>query len=258
MSPQPLTRRQLVTRLINHINSVLASDKYKAIKKQLTKTFNLSKREQVLPSPFQSTRRHKTVNADGRNASLTWWAHFLFPVRKQLFLKQLPEDLHAHLVNTKWDNLCQLAKRADALWSCHETISVNPVHWMSKPQGQQLQEKKGPCNFLIQTAITHATSTTGLKKQLVSADKHATGWEMGRPAASGRGGWPEQWHTFHHWFRFQAIVPSRHVSWGQCSACHKIIHKDQKQPGHPLLVNNSSPIRTYGTCTHSLNLATNT
>ena len=41
----------------------------------------------------------------------------LLHVFEQLFLDPLPEDIGIQLVDFKFNNLCQLAKLADTLWS---------------------------------------------------------------------------------------------------------------------------------------------
>ena len=134
--------QETATRLIDLINSPPASDKYDAIKKRLTETFDLSERERA------SRLLHFRPLGDSRPSMLMdemlalLGEHrpcFLF---EQLFLERLPEELRAHLVNIKWDNPRELAKQADALWSSREAISVSAVRRMSRPQGQRLQERK--------------------------------------------------------------------------------------------------------------------
>ena len=55
---------------------------------------------------------------------------------EQLFLKPLSKDIHIQLVDLKFENLCQLAKRADALWSCQEMTSLVNIVRCKPPGGR--------------------------------------------------------------------------------------------------------------------------
>lgn len=62
--------------------------------------------------------------------------HTPCPLFEQLFLERLPDNIRIQLVDTKFDDLRHLARRADALWSCQEMelSSINATtHHNRKP-----------------------------------------------------------------------------------------------------------------------------
>ena len=95
------------------------------------------------PTSFLSARRLQALRFNGQNAGAPRQPS---PV-EQLFLERLPEDIRIQLVDTKIEDHRQLAKWADALWTCRDTgMESNATQ---PPAGQkQLKTKPSPAERL--------------------------------------------------------------------------------------------------------------
>lgn len=70
--------------------------------------------------------------------------HPFYLLFEQLFLEQLPEDIHIQLVDSKMDDYCQLVKCADALWSSWDMESKTNAMQCKQPVGQKQMKPKAP------------------------------------------------------------------------------------------------------------------
>ena len=118
------------------LNNPPDSDKYRALKSHLLDTFGLSPRQRA------SRLLHFRPLGDSKPSALMDEMlalvadHTPCPLFEQLFLERLPDDIRIQLVDTKFDDLRHLARRADALWSCRdmELSSVNVATQRSGPR----------------------------------------------------------------------------------------------------------------------------
>ena len=108
------------TRLIDLIQRPPDTDKYNKLKERLVDTFGLSRRERA------SRLLHFRPLGDSKPSSLMdemlalGGDHVACPLFEQLFLERLPDDIRIQLVDTKFEDCRQLAKRADALWESRD------------------------------------------------------------------------------------------------------------------------------------------
>ena len=121
-------------RVLDLVNTPPDSDKYVALKTRLLDTFGLSPRQRA------SRLLHFRPLGDSKPSALMDEMlalvadHTPCLLFEQLFLERLPEDIRIQLVDTKFDDLRHLARRADALWSSRdmELSSVNATSQRSK------------------------------------------------------------------------------------------------------------------------------
>ena len=127
------------TKLIDLITSPPVEDKYNALKTRLTETYGLSERERAsrllhfrpLGDTKPSVLMDEMLALRGSHKPC-----FLF---EQLFLERLPEDIRIQLVDVKFDDPRQLAKRADQLWLTREMGAINSVQRNNKPFSKKLK-----------------------------------------------------------------------------------------------------------------------
>ena len=65
---------------------------------------------------------------------------FLF---EQLFLERLPEDIRIQLVDVKFDNPRELARRADKLWLSRDMASISAVQ-RNRPPSKKPKVRETP------------------------------------------------------------------------------------------------------------------
>ena len=135
--------QETATRLIDLITSPPADDKYNALKKRLTETFGFSERERA------SRLLHFRPLGDSKPSILMdqmlalLGSHtpcFLF---EQLFLERLPEDIRIQLVDVKFDNPRELARRADKLWLSRDMASISAVQ-RNRPSSKKPKVRETP------------------------------------------------------------------------------------------------------------------
>ena len=111
------------TCLLDFISHPPTDDKYEEFKDRLIATFGLSRRERV------SHLLQFLLLGDSKPSALMDEMLGLLSdhppclVFDQPFFKRLPENIRIQLVDFKFDDLCQPAKWADALWSCQDMAS---------------------------------------------------------------------------------------------------------------------------------------
>lgn len=134
------------TRLLDLIHRPSDDNKYQALKDRLVDTFGLSRRERA------SRLLHFRLLGDSKPSALMdemlalFGEHIPCLLFEQLFLECLAEDIRIQLVDAKIKDHCQLAKRADALWSSRDTgfSTANTIH-RRPPFGQkQNKPRKAP------------------------------------------------------------------------------------------------------------------
>ena len=123
-------------RLLDLISQPPADGKYKELRDRLIATFGLSGRERAshllhfypLGNSKPSALMDEMLGLLGDHPPC-----LLF---EQLFLERLPEDICIQLVDFKFEDLCKLANRADALWSCREMTSLGDIMRCKPPAGE--------------------------------------------------------------------------------------------------------------------------
>ena len=117
--------QETATRVLDLISQPPADNKYEALKTRLSDTFGLNKRERA------SRLLHFRPLGDLKPSALMdemlalLGDHLPCLLFEQLFLERLPEDIRIQLVDAKIEDHRQLAKRADALWSSRDMVSVS-------------------------------------------------------------------------------------------------------------------------------------
>lgn len=99
---------------------------YETLKERLLQTYSLSdyaRAEQLVDQPPLGDRKPSSL----LNSMLALLPEghkpdFLF---KFLFLRKLPADIRGHLINTKFEDIRDLAALADSLWSSRQTSPVS-------------------------------------------------------------------------------------------------------------------------------------
>ena len=143
------------TRVLDLVNNPPVSDKYEALKIRLLDTFGLSRRQRA------SRLLHFRPLGDSKPSALMDEMlalvadHTPCLLFEQLFLERLPEDIRIQLVDTKFDDLRHLARRADALWSSRD-MELSFVNATS-----QQRSKPRPANYKP-ARIDNARSRGGL------------------------------------------------------------------------------------------------
>ncbi len=135
--------QETASRLIDLIGQPPDNNKYTTLKDRLIDTFGLSKRERA------ARLLHFRQLGDSKPSALMdemlalLGDHPPCLLFEQLFLERLPEDIRTHLVDVKFDNCREMAKRADALWSSRDalepyanTIQQRPVARRRAPKGK--------------------------------------------------------------------------------------------------------------------------
>lgn len=142
--------QETATRLLDFISHPPEEYKYEAFKERLLATFGLSRRERA------SRLLHFRPLGDSKPSALMdemlglLGDHPPCLLFEQLFLERLPEDIRIQLVDFKFDDLRQLAQRADALWSCRGmTSDINLV-------------RRRPVSGQKTTPQTHTSPQAGL------------------------------------------------------------------------------------------------
>ena len=117
--------QQTATRLLDLIVHPPADDKYKTLKDRHIDSFGLSECERP------SRLLHFCPLGDSKPLALLdemlglLSNHTPCLVFEQLFLERLPKDIRIQLVDLKFNDYRQMAKRADALWSSQDMESNN-------------------------------------------------------------------------------------------------------------------------------------
>ena len=136
--------QETATRLLDLISTPPTVNKYQDMKDRLIETFGLSKRERASRllhfRPLGDTKPSALM--DEMLALLGDHAPCLLV--EQLFLEWMPEDIQIQLVDVKIEDHRQLAKRADALWSSHDTQSLTALAVQRRPFGGQKHKPKAP------------------------------------------------------------------------------------------------------------------
>ena len=116
------------TRLLDLIQRPPTENKYTALKDRLLDTFGLTERERA------SRLLHFRTLGDSKPSSLMdemlalLGDHHPCLLFQQLFLERLPEDIRIQLADAKFDDVRQLARRADALWAARDMgTSANAI-----------------------------------------------------------------------------------------------------------------------------------
>ena len=144
------------------------SDKYVALKTRLLDTFGLSPRQRA------SRLLHFRPLGDSKPSALMDEMlalvadHTPCLLFEQLFLERLPEDIRIQLVDTKFDDLRHLARRADALWSSRdmELSSVNATSQRSKSRQANHKSVNKPVRMDISQPVQVAVpKSRGRPKQ---------------------------------------------------------------------------------------------
>jgi cleavage and polyadenylation specificity factor subunit 1 len=114
------------TRLLDLLRAPLPTGKYETIKKRLTDTFGLSRRQRAarllhldgLGDRKPSALMDEILSLAGDHSSCL--------VLEQIFLEQLPDDMRLVLADQPFEDLRALAAQADKLWesSCHVSSTV--------------------------------------------------------------------------------------------------------------------------------------
>ena len=139
--------QQTATRLLDLISRPPVEHHYTVLKERLIDTFGCSKHERAARLP------HFRQLGDSKPSTLMDEILALLGpclLFEQLFLERLPEDIRIQLVDTKIEDHRQLAKRADALWTCRDTgMESNAIQRKLPPAGQkQLKTKPSPAEHL--------------------------------------------------------------------------------------------------------------
>lgn len=133
--------QETATRLLDLITDPPTENKYAALKTRLTETFGLSKRERAARllhfRPLGDTK--PSMLMDEMLALLGDHPPcFLF---EQLFLERLPEEVRIQLVDSKFENHRDLAKRADAIWSSQTMGEPFTAHTLQRTHHNPKQMK---------------------------------------------------------------------------------------------------------------------
>ena len=95
-------------------------------------------------------------------------------------LEWLPEVICIQLVDFKFNDLCQLAKWGNTLWSCWDIMSDVDAVWC-----RPLWQDKGlQPRLVLSPREPCATTIAGLEEQLSNAGNLAPARKTSRPAAS--------------------------------------------------------------------------
>lgn len=137
--------QQTAARLLDLINRPPRENQYTVLKERLIDTFGCNKYERAarllhfrqLGDSKPSTLMDEMLALLGNHPPC-----LLF---EQLFLERLPEDIRIQLVDMKIEDHRQLAKRADALWSCRDRgIESNAVQRKPPPARRKQHRTKPP------------------------------------------------------------------------------------------------------------------
>lgn len=115
------------SRLLAFLKAPPATDKYEKLKECLLGTYGKSKREraaELLRMPGLGGRKPSELLDEMRALMGSHEKCFLF---EQLFLDQLPAEIHMQLAEEDFSDLVALGQRADALWTARGQGAVNEV-----------------------------------------------------------------------------------------------------------------------------------
>lgn len=137
--------------IIDFLQHPPTNDMYVGIKKLLTGTFGLSRRARA------SKLLHKDGLGDRKPSMLMnemlalMDGHAPCLLFEQLFLEQLPDDIHLIIADETFTDPRQLAARADVLWYSKQqeaSINLTTVNRITRPTSARNDEtKKTPTNY---------------------------------------------------------------------------------------------------------------
>ena len=123
--------QETASRLMDLIRQPADDGKYQTLKDRLINTFGLNRRE-------RATRLlHFRLLGDSKPPALMdemlalLGDHPPCLLFEQLFLEQLAEDIHIHLMDAEIEHFRELARCADTLWSRRDAPEpyANTIHW---------------------------------------------------------------------------------------------------------------------------------
>ena len=137
--------QETATRLLDLVRSPPSDNKYTTLKDRLINTFGLNERERA------SRLLHYRPLGDSKPSALMdemlalLGNHTPCLLFEQLFLERLPEDIRIQLVDAKFKDHRELARRADILWSSRdmgETVLTHAVQRQSSANRQRQLDKR--------------------------------------------------------------------------------------------------------------------